>query len=56
VAIMLELVERCFPARWPAWREKCRALMPSLGRALHADAGLCREARRRSAARLGLAR
>jgi malate dehydrogenase (quinone) len=47
VAIMLELVERCFPGRWrsAAWQQRCRALLPSLGQALHADPALCRALR-----------
>jgi len=47
VAIMLELLERCFPERWrsPAWQSRCAALLPSFGRSLHADAALCRELR-----------
>src|SRR5581483_2736618 len=56
VAIMLELVERCFPERWrsPAWQARCRELIPSFGASLGADPERCRAARRRSAALLGL--
>jgi malate dehydrogenase (quinone) len=56
VAIMLELVERCFPESWrtPAWQERCRQLLPSLGRSLHESVELCREVRRRCRRGLGL--
>lgn len=30
VSIMLELIERCFPARWLAWRGQLAKLLPSL--------------------------
>jgi malate dehydrogenase (quinone) len=57
VAIMVDLVQRCFPEQWrgAAWQGRCRELMPSLGRSLHADAELCRSQRQRSLAGLGLA-
>ena len=56
VAIMLELVARCFPTQWrtPEWQARCRQLIPSLGRALEAEPALCRAMRRRSAQLLGL--
>ncbi len=56
VAIMLELVQRCFAEQWrtPAWKERCQQLLPWLGRALDGDALLCREVRRRSATGLKL--
>lgn len=47
VAIMLELLPRCFPERWPRWRERCAALMPSLERPLHQNPQLCRALRAR---------
>ncbi|MBL8953163.1 MAG: malate dehydrogenase (quinone) [Myxococcaceae bacterium] len=52
VAIMLELLERCFPERMAssAWQWRCAELMPSFGKSLHADAKLCREMRARWAA------
>jgi malate dehydrogenase (quinone) len=58
VAIMLELLARCFPERWRSadWQERCRALVPPLGRSPAKDAELCRSMRRRSAALLGLTR
>jgi malate dehydrogenase (quinone) len=51
---MLELIERCFPERWPAWRACVRELVPSFGNKLHADGDLCRDVRRRCTDRLGL--
>lgn len=30
VSIMLELLQRCFPGRWPGWREPLAKLLPSL--------------------------
>jgi malate dehydrogenase (quinone) len=47
VAIMLEVVARCFPDRWPAWQARCSELIPSHGRSLHEDAALCRAIRAR---------
>jgi malate dehydrogenase (quinone) len=49
VAIMLELLERCFPERWRSaeWQARCKALIPSLGRSLHDDPALCRAVRAR---------
>lgn len=47
VAIMLELIPRCFPEQWREWQQRCRTLLPSLGRSLHDDAKLCREVRAR---------
>ena len=55
VAIMLELVARCFPDRWRSeWQARCRELLPSLGRTLHEDAALCRSVRKDCASGLGL--
>jgi malate dehydrogenase (quinone) len=49
VAIMLELLPRCFPDQWrsPAWQARCRELFPSFGRSLHDDPALCRAVRAR---------
>ncbi len=49
VAIMLELLERCFPERFASaeWQARCRRLLPSFGRSLHDDAALCRSVRAR---------
>lgn len=56
VAIMLEIARRCFPERWRTreWQDRARALVPSLGRSLAADAALCRQVRARSREVLGL--
>jgi malate dehydrogenase (quinone) len=55
VAIMLELIERCFPELWKrSWRERCHGLIPSLGGRLHESGEACRAARKRSAEHLGL--
>jgi len=49
VAIMLELLPRCFPDQWRslAWQARCRELFPSFGRSLHDDPALCRAVRAR---------
>ena len=50
VAIMLELVQQCFPARaaTPGWQARFRALVPSFGKALATDPALTAEVRERS--------
>lgn len=53
-SIMLEVLERCFRVRWKKWAPRIRAIVPSFGKALHADAALCRRVRSRTAAALGL--
>jgi malate dehydrogenase (quinone) len=54
-AIMLKVLSRCFPTRYEssAWQTRLHALMPSLGRSLHADDNLCRALRARNLAQLG---
>ena len=55
-SIMLEVLERCFPAELSGpWRPKLSALLPSYGRPLRADPELCASIRARSHATLGLA-
>ncbi|MCB9676201.1 MAG: malate dehydrogenase (quinone) [Alphaproteobacteria bacterium] len=54
VAIMLDVLARCFPDRMEAWRPALTALIPSYGRSLHDDADLCAQVRARSIAALGL--
>jgi malate dehydrogenase (quinone) len=55
VAIMLEVLERCFPDRFAGpWRPRLEALLPSHGRSLHADPALCAAVRAQSIAGLGL--
>jgi malate dehydrogenase (quinone) len=45
VAAMLDLLERCFPDRIPAWRPALREAIPSYGRSLGADPALLAEVR-----------
>jgi len=50
VAIMLDLVQQCFPARaaTPEWQARFRALVPSFGQPLAADPALTAAVRERS--------
>ncbi len=56
VAIMINLLKRCFPerAKSDAYRKKLREMIPSWGKKLNDDAVLCEEVRRRSQAALQL--
>lgn len=55
-AIMLDLLERCFPERVQgAWGDRLRELIPSYGRSLHDHPELCAEIRHASIAGLKLA-
>ena len=55
VAIMLDLLERCFPERVQgAWGARLCELVPTYGRSLHEDPTLCAEIRRASIAGLRL--
>ena len=47
VAIMLDLLARCFPERFGSadWQRRVRELIGSFGRSLHQDAALCRQVR-----------
>lgn len=56
VAIMIDLLARCFPerARTAQYLSKLREMIPSFGRSLAEDEQLCRETRERSAAILKL--
>jgi malate dehydrogenase (quinone) len=49
VAIMTELLERCFPERWrsAAWQTRLRRWLPSFGCSLNDDPALCRAVRNR---------
>lgn len=48
VAIMLELLQRCFPDRWrDGWSARCGQLLPSFGRSLGEDPALLRALRAR---------
>lgn len=57
VAIMIDLLSRCFPERFEsaAWQSRLRAHIPSFGRRLHVDAALCQKVRAHSLQRLWLA-
>lgn len=42
VAVMLEVLEACFPSRWPEWQGVLRQIIPSLGVSLRKDEALWR--------------
>ncbi|MDM1294084.1 malate:quinone oxidoreductase [Sphingobacterium sp. N143] len=50
VAIMISLLKKCFPERAKSdeYRKKLREMIPSHGKSLNDDAGLCRETRMRT--------
>ena len=56
VAIMVDLVQRCFPrqAQSPAWQARFRELLPAFGQHLADDAARCRTVREHSHTVLGL--
>jgi len=56
VAIVLQLLERCFPQRLgtAAWQAKLREMIPTYGRSLADDPALCRRVRRATSEVLGL--
>lgn len=43
VSIMLDVMERCFPAEFPAWQARLRDLIPSVGTALAENTALLEE-------------
>lgn len=43
VSIMLDVMERCFPSEFPAWKSKLRELIPSIGVSLAENPALLRE-------------
>ncbi|MDB5251021.1 MAG: malate:quinone oxidoreductase [Flaviaesturariibacter sp.] len=57
VSIMLDLLKRCFPDEMESepWQAKLQQMIPSYGRSLHADPGLCRQVRQRTSRVLDLA-
>lgn len=57
VAIMLELLQRCFPTELQTaqWQQKLSEMIPSYNQALSKDAALCNESRQRTSQTLGLA-
>jgi len=55
VAIMIELIGRCFPERMErGWEDGLRQIFPSYGNSLGEDAELCARVRAQSLRRLGL--
>lgn len=55
VAIMLDVLARCFPNELPGWTPRLKELIPSYGRSIADDAELCREVRTETAAALRIA-
>jgi len=58
VAILLELLGRCFPQRFgtEAWQRKLREMIPAFGLSLATDRELCRRVRKETSEALGLER
>ncbi|CAG5076196.1 Probable malate:quinone oxidoreductase [Thermobacillus xylanilyticus] len=56
VAIMLEVIKRCFPEQLKAWREKIGEMVPSWGIKLSENPDLVRELHEETAKTLGLDR
>lgn len=54
VAIMIDVIERCFKNELPAWTARLREIIPSYGRSIADDAALCRQVRDDTAAALRL--
>jgi malate dehydrogenase (quinone) len=56
VAIVLELLARCFPQRVSSepWQTKLRQMIPTFGQSLASDVALCRRIRRDTSEALGL--
>ena len=56
VTIMLEVLQRCFPARLATeeWQQRLQALIPSYGQDISVNAELLNRSRQRSDALLGL--
>jgi malate dehydrogenase (quinone) len=55
VAMMLDVVARCFKRELPSWTPHLTEMIPSYGRSIADDADLCRSVRSDTAAALGLA-
>lgn len=53
-SILLGVLERCFPDRWPAWQAPIRALVPTHGHALTEDPALLARTRAWTSGTLGL--
>ncbi|MBV8346054.1 MAG: malate dehydrogenase (quinone) [Mycolicibacterium sp.] len=54
VAVMLDVIERCFPNRYPSWLPKLQEMVPSLGRRLSHEPRLFEEVWEWSCRVLGL--
>lgn len=54
VAIMLDLLKRCFPDKFPAWEKKIRTMIPHYGTLLNTDAKKAEESLAATANSLGL--
>lgn len=52
---MVDLLERCFPARMDAWKPRLQEMIPSLGRKLNEDRALMTEVEQATSAALKLA-
>jgi malate dehydrogenase (quinone) len=55
VDVMLNILEKCFAGRLPAWRERLQEMIPSYGKSLASDPELYRAVRQKADAALGLA-
>jgi malate dehydrogenase (quinone) len=55
VAMMLDVMQRCFKSELPGWAPRLREMIPSYGRSIAEDGDLCRQVRSDTAAALGLA-
>jgi len=55
VAVMLDVITRCFPQHLPAWETKIREMVPSFGKSLMVHPKLIEEIRSKAARTLGLA-
>lgn len=54
VAIMLDLLKRCFPDKFPKWEKKIHAMIPHYGTLLNTDAKKAKESLAATAKSLGL--
>jgi malate dehydrogenase (quinone) len=54
VAIMLDVLQRCFPSELPGWVPRLKQMIPSYGSSIENDAELCRQLRSETAAALRL--
>jgi malate dehydrogenase (quinone) len=54
VAIMVDVIERCFKNDLPGWTPRLTQMIPSYGRSIAEDADLCRSVRSETAAALRL--